>query len=57
VGGGVFVGIEYLDIDVELPGVGEDGTMALEDGLTAGGSSPPVVASNCGPTAVTIQMS
>jgi len=51
------VGIEYLDIDVELPGVGEDGTMALEEGLTAGGSSPPVVASNCGPTAVTIQMS
>ena len=27
------VGIEYLDIDVELPGVGEDGTMALEEGL------------------------
>ena len=29
------VGIEYLDMDVELPGVGEDGTMALEEGLTA----------------------
>jgi hypothetical protein len=27
--------VEYLDIDVELPGVGEDGTMALEEGLTA----------------------
>ena len=27
--------VEYLDIDVELPGGGEDGTMALEEGLTA----------------------
>ena len=27
--------VEYLDIDVELPGVGEDGAIALEEGLTA----------------------
>ena len=26
------VGIEFLDIDVELPGVGEDGTSRRQDG-------------------------
>jgi hypothetical protein len=51
------VGIEYLDIDVELPGVGEDGTMALEEGLTAAALHHLLLRAIAGQRQVTIQMS